>query len=489
MNSTTTMRLMIWNDNSQTAKLWAGIARDDGFAADRIDTVTTKNIDEVVDRYLEKRPDVVVLDLIDDDNGKPIGRDIAMAIQRVDALAPLVVLTRKPGEAYVTGGYLKWSGFAGIYPADIIDTRGQFRDVVVIESLISKHLLQPDYALARQCTLLIGAFKGWNSSTQAVVDLLKDTIQSLPSARTSEVWHSLMTEAVASALRARGWKDVEARYIHASDLFRRSDPYYMAGTSSRKHLSHNVQVCLLGLSLLLADGPIREAAISASGDLLDAMLIWCCIGTVHDAAYLSERLETISADLAELAGQFGQYLGKPKPTAWPWPTTSHSIVAGKMWDPGTLKGKDAEVCEMIAQGILRHDVKTAGGKKVPLERWHEFLAVLCDELQDWQRYRPEAKPGKDAPWRLVEPLRIEISKETGGRYTISLELMVVDHSMLIQERGGSPDIDPVGKRFDEIARTLENHLVSSTRLQVSLQAHFVTRVVPSLTSRAELDKA
>lgn len=481
------IQLLIWNDNQASVDAWKTAAERDGFR--RVTPLTSKAVSEIVAIYRQLKPDAAILDLVDDQTEKPIGLRIASEIQAVDPLAPVIVLTRKPEGAYETNGYLRWQGLAGIYPRGIVDVSGQFKDIVVTESLLVKHLLQPEYTLARYCGLHVDGFEEWNDDLEIAL-ALRDAVYRLPWSGSSDAWHPVLCDAVHEALIARGWHEIAQKYRHAIAIFQQSDPFYMAGSTSRRHLSHNVQVCLLGLALLLSDGPIREIAMKQmKGRLLDAVLVWCCIGTAHDAAYLSEHFEAVSGRLAELGDKFSGFVKAQPLQPWTWPTDHHATVAARMWDAGNVVGEEALACTLIAAGIAKHDAKYLKTATVCVEQWQEFLAILCDELQDWQRERPGAVPGiasaptdrwKNVPWRLVEPLRLETKRRSDGTHSIGLEFMVVDHSKLIREREGTPSVTPVGQRFDQILGTLKTHLRSSRPIEVQLAAHFVTRQAASI---------
>jgi hypothetical protein len=487
MNS---LHLLIWNDKKDIAKQWKDFAKRDGFG--HIDILSTPDETDIVAEYCRLRPDVVILDLVDDDSDKPVGLSIGKNLREADPLAPIIVLTRKPESAYITDGYLRWQGFAGVYPVGVVERRNQFKDIVIAESLLVKHMLQPEYCLARACGLWMET--RWQRGNP-IIAALRHTICGLPSCGSPDAWHPFLSDAIHKALRAREWNDVARRYDEARALFQQSDPFYMAGSTSRRHLSHNVQVCLLGLAILLADGPVHEAIEAEGLDLADAVLIWCCIGTVHDAAYLSENLGRISARLAALAEKFAPFVGGKPLSPWTWPTEHHAAVAAKMWDAAGLHGDERRACTMIGEAISKHDAKARKGPPVSCARWHEFLAILCDELQDWQRERPGASPGigngpgdhrSDAPWRLIEPMRIGTSRDGAGHHALTLEFMVVDHVELIQGDSGSASTRSVGKRFEDILQTLQENLVCPQKLTIELAAHFLTRRVQPFSIRRDL---
>jgi hypothetical protein len=485
------LRLLIWNDDASIAEQWAAAATRDGFHC--VEWLSTMEIHDIEATYARYRPDVMVLDLVHDRTERPIGLTIATALQRLDPLAPLILLTQRPADAYERDGHLRWQGFAGVFPRDLVNVRGQFRDVIVGESLLLKHLLQPEYCLARECALSLAAYQNWGAYV-AVAHDLREAINRLPAAGSTDSWHPLLCGAVRDALKSRGWMDVADRYWDAVTVFERSDQFYMAGTKSRRHLSHNVQVCLLGLALLLADSPVRQVALSGGGHLIDAALVWCCIGTVHDAAYLSEHMTNVSSQLADLAAKFAPLVSGPKLEAWDWPQDHHSIVGSRMWECGALPHEQRAACLLIGAGIAGHDAKFSKAPAIAIDNWPVFLAVLCDELQDWQRERPGAVPGipttddgwRYSQWRLVEPSRIGIERDERGHYRISLDFMVVDHTRSIHETSGLPGLSRVGERFDQILHTLTTYLRSRIPIQVQLSATFTTRQVQPIVREATL---
>jgi hypothetical protein len=128
-------------------------------------------------------------------------------------------------------------------------------------------------------------------------------------------------------------------------LFERSDPFYMAGSKLRRHLSHNVQVFLIGLVALTGLHHLRRIAIkqvqeirtneSDTSALVDAILIWACIANTHDTAYLIEHLNELTVKLEELIREFaivisaGEMVKEPSKAILP--SQSHAEVAAKLW--------------------------------------------------------------------------------------------------------------------------------------------------------------
>jgi hypothetical protein len=269
----------------------------------------------------------------------------------------------------------------------------------------------------------------------------------------------------------------------------------MAGSRSRRHLSHNVQVFLVGIIALLGSDQFCKAVVQQvkemrpeAGEkeaLMDAVLVWACIANTHDTAYLCEHLSELTGRLEELSREFAKVFdaaAQVKPfTKVNWPTQTHADIAARLWRhdlPKDVKDWkfDDHYCETVAAAIARHDSKHFKNNPVDSTRWAQFLAVLSDELQDWGRERlsnpPGGKPFETITWGLFCLEGVHLMRD---KSCIALTFIARDHPEVIAKRFGSGGEETVRGAFARIAQQLRENLRSSWPFEIQLTVHFVSR--------------
>jgi hypothetical protein len=303
------------------------------------------------------------------------------------------------------------------------------------------------------------------------------------------------------------------RFVEMAKIFENADPFYMAGSHSRRHLSHNVQVFLVGLTILLRCEPIRGAAIRqiayyrpglAEIDALeDAVLIWACAAATHDTAYLSEHFSSFMEKLATLSEQFSAAFnpvdGVKPIKKLKWPDTPHGKVAAKLWIRGLpAKVKDRKLDDhystIIAKAIGRHDSKHFPNTPVDSSRWADFLAILSDEVQDWGRERldnpPGGRPIETVTWGLfcLEGIQIVEDKTSHpGKWRMTFTFIARDHPEVIAKRFGHGGQETVRNTFARVAKTLRENLRSSWPLVIELVVHFISSPGDIILEPVELE--
>jgi hypothetical protein len=208
---------------------------------------------------------------------------------------------------------------------------------------------------------------------------------------------------------------------------------------------------------------------------------------------VSQHLVNITNDLRTVATEFASVHGsEPMSTPqWSWPITHHAIVAAKVWLERkdrcrNLTALEAHAFLAIASGIARHDsklpVEQLAAANLPLRitmakvelgssTWPQFLAVLCDELQDWNRDRPE----RVLPYRKFALEMISLVPEQGGKHRLALQFLAQDHPTKVRETLGTPGTSSVQQRLAGIVETLKTQLSAGESLVVELQTAFATR--------------
>jgi hypothetical protein len=262
----------------------------------------------------------------------------------------------------------------------------------------------------------------------------------------------------------------------------------------------------MGMVILLSDDELWQRACDSMGHLrpgsnpdaipIAVILLWACIGATHDAAYLSEKLSRVTDRLAVVANRF-RVAFDPMPSernAWDWPNDHHAVVGGRLWR--RLVGAtslDARMADTIASAIERHDSSICTGR-VQLASWASFLAVLCDELQDWHREPRETPMGNEVPaenpWRRfsLELFRLDKDKVSGAT-TLSLAFAVQDYPPHVIVEKGSAGTKVVEGRFVRILKTLRANLEVTHPWRIELTARFSSRGNATATSGGNLDTA
>jgi hypothetical protein len=481
------LKIFVWNDKQELADKWQEVIAGGG-SLDNVPKSSELKPEEVVREVEAANPDVVVLD-IKALGDRKMGLDIAEGIRKLDLLIPILAVTREPKVVYLATNRFEQLGFAGVFHASVME-EGVFESIALRPSLNQWHLTVPEFPLVRHCVHSIKSTFGAHDPDFAndFINLL----ESLPFSRSTESWHKQIRDPLVRLMNRRSLGALGERFKFLAELFEKADPFYMAGSRSRRHLSHNVQVFLLGLVILLRCSVLQHKAIEtlrkygAADDteaLLRAVLIWACIANTHDVAYMSEHFSALSEHLEQLTRTFSQVF-QPAEQVKPmskvnWPGLSHGEVAARLWrdelpsDPGDWN-LEHQCFELVAAAIARHDSKYFPMKPVNIDRWAEFLAVLSDELQDWGRERAENLPGpkpfENITWGMFSLEGIQIIEDN-----VSLTFIARDHPELIARRFGTSGEDSVKETFNRIAQTLRENLRSSVKLEIDLQVDFVSR--------------
>lgn len=500
MKRVSNLRLLIWNDDKPQLAHWKAVAEDEGFA----DTVIVDSIDPevVVSTFLEEEPDLVVTDILHKED--PIGLTLVEAIRGVDNLVPIAAVTVKPDLVFKQYRLEKYA-FCGIYPSTIFQ-KGLVGPTLR-QALNMWHVQVPEFVLAKACLhSLRRAFL--DDSESDVASTLREALRKLPYTGSINSWHGQICRDISSLLERKAYRFMKGAFDALAEMFQQSDPFFMAGSRSRRHLSHNVQVFFLGTIILLADTDLRDHALKALSKgagmskraiLEDALLVWACIGLTHDAAYLSQNMGAVFGKLLELAEKFAPLVGIDtkdpqfsKSALSSWPKEHHAMIASEFWRTYSLHAQPREsfLIRLIVAAILRHDsryAKTASLKKAKSSDWATFLAVLCDELQDWQRLPDWISAGGDAPWRSVAVEKIRICRNaTVDECLLQLEFILEDYASVVTEQVGTPGTGTVQERFKEILKVLEENIVCSKPWSITLSADFVSRAVRKVVERGRL---
>lgn len=488
-------KIFLWNDEG--TKNWRNSMPlvDEGTnEKDFIVESSATKSDQVIATFNKEKPDVVVLDIMSGKDPK-MGLKLAELIRKVDLLVPIIAVTREPRVVYQATDKFEELGFSGVYDASVMEL-GVFEPIALRPSLNYWHSVVPEFMLVRRCLHLLEIQFG-NDESEFRSEFGR-IIKALPFSGSTESWHQQVRKPLASLMRKRGHQHLAEKFEFLADIFEKADPFYMAASSSRRHLSHNVQVFLLGLAILVGCEPIRDMAVDdlrrqrrkldKSEALVDAILIWACIANTHDTAYLSEHFTRIGKDLASLSEIFAMaFSSKERPKtlkSFKWPGLHHGEVAARLWNITSAKNYERAYIKRIADGIARHDSKHYDGQPAELKKWYEFLAVLSDELQDWGRDRPELTPGarpfQTKTWSMfcLEGVEVGPNKKKKGDdpgWRIGLTFIARDHPEVIAKSYGSDGEQTVRDTFDRITKGLWKNLRSSIPILVELTVHFVSR--------------
>jgi hypothetical protein len=481
------LKIFLWNDKTDEADKWQEVIAGGG-TLDNVPKSSARTPEEVVREVEAAKPDVVVLD-IKALGDRKMGLDIAEGVRKADLLVPILAVTRDPKVVYLATNRFEQLGFAGVFHASVME-EGVFESIALRPSLNHWHLIAPEFPLVRHCVQSIKSTFGASDSDFA--NHFIQLLESLPFSRSIESWHKQIRDPLVRLMNQRSLGALGQRFKDLAELFEKADPFYMAGSRSRRHLSHNVQVFLIGLAILLRCSVLRSKAIEtlrAYGEaddtkaLLTAVFVWACIANTHDVAYVSEHFSTLNENLQQLTQKFSEVFGpteqvKPMPKV-NWPGLAHGEVAARLWRAGLPNephhwNLEHKCFQLVASAIARHDSKYFPNTPVNINQWAEFLAVLSDELQDWGRERPENSPGpkpfENITWGMFSLEGIQITE-----HKVSLTFVAQDHPELIARRFGTSGEDPVKETFNRIAQTLRKNLSSSVPLEIDLQVDFVSR--------------
>jgi CheY-like chemotaxis protein len=246
------MRFFVWNDNPLKLKDWSDLikSRSPGMTPE-VHPTHELDIHKILAEFRAFDPDVVLLDIVASNLSRSHGVDIAREIRQFDSLIPILAITEDPSAVYEASGDLASLAFAGIHHASVMN-KASFWSSALRPSLNNWHLIAPDYALIRQIVGQLQANtrdEGIRSSFQKLAALLV----SLPLLGDTDVWHKAVSKEI-TWLMDPVFPNLAKKFSELSTLFQKADPFYMASTRSRKHLSHNVQVFLLGLRSLIVRG-------------------------------------------------------------------------------------------------------------------------------------------------------------------------------------------------------------------------------------------
>ena len=279
----------------------------------------------------------------------------------------------------------------------------------------------------------------------------------------------------------------------------------MAEGKSRKHLSHNVQVFLLGIATLLSRTELRAFMLQdikknvfdgPDGEVVYLGIIaWACFATTHDVGYLVEKGTEVCLTLSRLSNKLDQMRGKGSRKlgfAFRGPLlkmTHHAIVGRDIWRRCGGSPIEQKIAALVAAGIERHDCGRAVQVPVHSSEWLSFAAVLCDELQDWERFRPDAVPGNEfgeSPWHVFSLSEIVIGETTGAESLIFLGFVASWNYDELAEEGGTVGLDKVKSRLDKILKGLERNLRTSFGFTIKLQVRMLSAKGTSETSTKKL---
>ena len=489
------LKIFVWNDEDKFAKKWQSVIAggDEEQINSRVPVSTAKTLQEIVRAFEDAKPDVVILDIKCNTGDTKMGLKIAEKIREQDLLVPIIAITREPKIVYMATDQIEKLGFAGVFEASVME-KGVFENIVLRQSLNQWHLVAPEFALVRACIQKLRTAFG--DSEQAFVNEFCSMIESLPFSGSIESWHGQIRDPLTGLMRRRDLNKIAKTFEASSRLFEQADPFYMAGSHSRRHLSHNVQVFLIGLMTLIGWERFRKQVVKeiqsirqkANKDeaLIDAILIWACIANTHDTAYLSEHLGDLIGRLRELSQEFKKVLN-PEDKADEilkinWPTTPHGEITARFWQNDISKenlGFEDHYMQIVADAIKRHDSKHFKNKPVESKYWAQFLAVFSDELQDWGRERltnpPGSRPFETVTWGLFGLEGIQFQTHSQEGQCIALTFIARDHPEVIGTRLGRDGTETVRKTFARIAQKLDENLRSSLPLKIELSVHFASR--------------
>ncbi len=534
------MKFFIWNDNDEELLKWARCAtrisnwteEKKSDPTDQHMCLVSRSIDsaQVAAECEAYRPDVVILDIVATEpkvgTDKRLGIAIAKRIRRLDELVPIIAVTAHPNRLYEFGGDMDDPDveergrmsfdeirFAGIYHNSVMESDSTLHDLAISPSLIHWHILTPEYVLVRKCIELLKLHARGDQRLlrmAAFLDVLPH--QSMAS------WHRSLAEKLAALMGELGLDGIAKGFTELCQQFEAADPLYMAFTKSRVHLSHNVQVFLLGLVGLLGIDHLRNCAVEniralaidnswqeadERDPLLCAVLVWACVGMTHDAAYLAETGQKFFDELKVVMSRFipkrpqGQGHDISPLDKVTWPQVKHSEVCRQLWQLSEAKGMEQHLVALVGSAVYYHDpIKERCNEEcqvVDSERWLDFLAILSDELQDWGRVRPELPPGADDwasnPWRLFALQSIVLRNGEGVSGTaLDLGFLAVDNPRRVHDALAKPGTSQVERRFEWTRAQLKKRLRSKTPLDVVLNVSFSSRstTCPSVTKIANI---
>lgn len=483
------LSIFLWNDDPTRLRVW-----EENIKSERFTTYTSTSglhVDQVMEVFKGANPDLVILDIVDQNSGRPLGLEIARAIRQRDLLVPMVAVSIAPDEVYKTSGDILESGFVEVLHEKAVG-RETFPDMCVRKALSRWHSVSLDYVLVRKaCSALRSEIKGPGLEFASE---LAHALEALPFLGSMERWHRHTCEHVLRALKNAGFIYVAKKFEAIAMAFQTGDAFYMAGSNSRMHLSHNVQVFMLGIVLLFSYGPLRSAAVqdlakNAGGNeeqaLIDVLAVWCSIALTHDAAYVSERASDIIKKLYGAINTFAPTLERPPlESEVAWPTIHHSEVGSRMWLNDLPSDREALLCQRVAAGILRHD-SSRGLPPVKIAEWPQFTAVLCDELQDWGRMRRDGAPTNSAktgiPWDgfYLEQMFVDSNPNHPNNFTLDLQFAVRDFPKPIRDEQGTASAGEVRDRLETTIGVLHKNLHSGpSKLDIVLGVDFWNRKVP-----------
>lgn len=491
-------KIFIWNDDIAELDNWKGFSEEVGFV--KPTGVSGNSIDEVLGVFLGDFYDLVLLDVLSGNSPETcFGLQVAKEIRRNDPLVPIILVTSSPSQVYKNLN-LDELTVSGIYHNSVMSS-GVFKDLAVRESINRWYSAYPEYVLVRRCTYLIEkAFE--EAQDKEFMQQLVKCIRSLPFSHSVDSWHIQLEKDIAKLLRDSGLGHVRTAYQKIVGIFRKADPFYMAVKLGRRHMSHNVQVFLMGIVILLEVRSLKVSAIDALNKirkqdnsnkaLADSLLIWACISMTHDVGYLSQHMKTVSSEIAKIANSFKEVLldneakDLIEPVISNWPETHHAEIGARLWMKYApdINDPEAEFFSCIAQAIQRHDSSqetTLPDKVSPTpDMWAQFLAVLCDELQDWHRYRHETPPGNTEdntiPWRLFVLEAFSVNNtDHADSVEISIGFALKDFDVFVRNRLGTISIDEVERKFDRVLDVLETNLYCQRDWEIKLSAEFISR--------------
>ena len=493
------IKLFVWNDDDDKLRTWIDAAVSDGIGKDDIQKCCSRDAAVVVQEWTKSEADVVLLDVMLEGR-QPFGLTVAKRIHDLDPLVPIMGVTAYPDQvynAYMDEASAQHARLAGIYHQSALK-KGLFVDFALRETLQRWHTSCKQVALLRRCVRSLQAEMQTRDDGAASRGLrvLIEALRQLAFERSVDIWHEQLSSKVQQLLRDAECESLAASFGSVADLFRKADRFHMAVGRGRRHLAHNVQVFAAGIPCLLAEGDLRRHAEESIADLFPgctrkdrgylAVLLWACASMTHDVAYIGETFSDVCRDLCAVAREMelkratmdlcgGDGVGVPTGVE-----ESHAALGAKLWRRRFANCKagstsepskgEADAAEIIASAIESHHGGARGSAKIESRDWMSFLAVMCDEIQDWHRERHE----EEILWEFFELERYGISS-SAKRTNVELEFVAQDIPLVAAWVKGMPPRAEVEARLDQIKRQLEERLDYGGKMHVLMRACFPLR--------------
>lgn len=491
MNYTHQYRFLLWNDLRDKAEAWELLLKK-SFSDSDVQVSSAPSPEAVCDLFLRCSPDFVILDIFDLENDRAKGLEIVKLIRQHDRLVPVIAVTEYPNEVYRSGLPIDALGLNAVFSEQVMKI-DVFETVAFRPVMDECHRRTPEFCLFRSAGKRLMELSN-DPTVGESANKLWQWMQRLPFSGDRDNWHSQLCRWIKTLLDDRGYSDISERFDAIAQLFRDADPFYMAIGIGRRHVAHNVQVFLLGLTIMLNDtelhsfidvGKVRRVGSRTDKeDLFDAVLLWACAALTHDVAYFQQFRRQIDESLRARDADFERLLGREPAPPDKLPERApmhHSHVGSDMWLAAKMKNpRSVFAAKLIAAAVRRHDPGKVAASQVPVYRWMEFLAVLCDQLQDWAREKHEDEPGPATrvvtgpgrtetrlPYDFVSIEHLFVGHDRHAS-TISIVFTSRYHHSLILSSVGMPGSDEMNDRLKEIGRTLGQQLRRQGPFEIAL---------------------